>query len=71
MDKGLTRPQVMQMAFRFSRYTGTNFQRPGVQEGFAAVRNLFNEWYPRDTSKKVRISLHQRGTSVLSHSLSV
>ena len=32
-------------------------------EGFAAVRNLFNEWYPRDTSKKVRISLHQRGTS--------
>ena len=109
------------MAFRFSRYTGTNFQRPGVQEGFelvkqglvgcwlckdlsrfgreyltvgqytdiifpsydvrfiavndgvdsqrgdgegfAAVRNLFNEWYPRDTFKKVRISLHQRGTS--------
>ena len=44
-------------------YTGTNFQRPGVQEGFAAIRNLFNEWYPRDTSKKVRISLHQRGTS--------
>ena len=121
MDKGLTRPQVKQMAFRFSRYTGTNFQRPGVQEGFelvkqglvgcwlckdlsrfgrdyltvgqytdiifpsydvrfiavndgvdsqrgdgegfAAIRNLFNEWYPRDTSKKVRISLHQRGTS--------
>ena len=24
---------------------------------------MFNEWYPRDTSKKVRISLHQRGTS--------
>lgn len=21
-------------------------------EGFAAIRNLFNEWYPRDTSKK-------------------
>ena len=26
-------------------------------------RRMFNEWYPRDTSKKVRISLHQRGTS--------
>lgn len=35
----------------------------GDGEGFAAIRNLFNEWYPRDTSKKVRISLHQRGTS--------
>lgn len=34
----------------------------GDGEGFAAIRNLFNEWYPRDTSKKVRISLHQRGT---------
>ena len=102
-------------------YTGTNFNRPGVQEGFelvkqglvgcwlvkdlsrfgrdyltvgqytdiifpsydvrfiavndgvdserddsegmAAIRNLFNEWYPRDTSKKVRVSLRQRGTS--------
>ncbi len=32
-------------------------------EGFAAIRNLFNEWYPRDTSKKVRVSLRQRGTS--------
>ena len=41
---------------------GVNSQR-GDGEGFAAVRNLFNEWYPRDTSKKVRISLHQRGTS--------
>ena len=49
---------------------GVDSQR-GDGEGFAAVRNLFNEWYPRDTSKKVRISLHQRGTSVLSHSLSV
>jgi len=29
----------------------------------AAIRNLFNEWYPRDTSKKVRVSLHQRGIS--------
>ena len=33
----------------------------GDSEGFAAIRNLFNEWYPRDTSKKVRVSLHQRG----------
>ena len=24
---------------------------------------MFNEWYPRDTSKKVRVSLRQRGTS--------
>ncbi len=32
-------------------------------EGFTAIRNLFNEWYPRDTSKKVRVSLRQRGTS--------
>ena len=29
----------------------------GDSEGFAAIRNLFNEWYPRDTSKKVRVSL--------------
>ena len=35
----------------------------GDSDGFAAIRNLFNEWYPRDTSKKVRVSLHQRGTS--------
>ena len=35
----------------------------GDGEGFAAMRNLFNEWYPRDTSKKVRLSLRQRGTS--------
>ena len=41
---------------------GVDSQR-GDGEGFAAIRNLFNEWYPRDTSKKVRISLHQRGTS--------
>ena len=41
---------------------GVGSQR-GDGEGFAAIRNLFNEWYPRDTSKKVRISLHQRGTS--------
>ena len=35
----------------------------GDSEGMAAIRNLFNEWYPRDTSKKVRVSLHQRGLS--------
>ena len=35
----------------------------GDNEGFAAIRNLFNEWYPRDTSKKVRVSLRQRGTN--------
>ena len=34
---------------------GVDSQR-GDGEGFAAVRNLFNAWYPRDTSKKVRIS---------------
>lgn len=26
----------------------------GDTDGFSAIRNLFNEWYPRDTSKKVR-----------------
>ena len=41
---------------------GVDSQR-GDGEGFAAIRNLFNEWYPRDTSKKVRTSLRQRGTS--------
>lgn len=35
----------------------------GDTDGFSAIRNLFNEWYPRDTSKKVRVSLRQRGTS--------
>ena len=35
----------------------------GDSDGFSAIRNLFNEWYPRDTSKKVRSSLKQRGTS--------
>ena len=35
----------------------------GDSEGITAIRNLFNEWYPRDTSKKVRVSLRQRGTS--------
>ena len=32
----------------------------GDSEGFAAIRNLFNEWYPRDTSKKVRVSFAGR-----------
>ena len=35
----------------------------GDSDGFTAIRNLFNEWYPRDTSKKVRVSMQQRGTS--------
>ena len=30
---------------------------------FAPFLNIMNEWYPRDTSKKVRVSLRQRGTS--------
>ena len=29
----------------------------------APFKNILNEWYPRDTSKKVRTSLRQRGTS--------
>ena len=35
----------------------------GDVDGFAAIRNLFNEWYPRDTSKKVRVVFRQKGTS--------
>ena len=35
----------------------------GDNEGFTAIRNLFNEWYPRDTSKKVRAVFRQKGTS--------
>ena len=35
----------------------------GDSDGFAAIRNLFNEWYPRDTSKKVRAVFRQKGTS--------
>lgn len=35
----------------------------GDSDGFTAIRNLFNEWYPRDTSKKVRASMKLRGTS--------
>ena len=30
---------------------------------FAPFLNIMNEWYPRDTGKKVRVSLRQRGTS--------
>ena len=35
----------------------------GDSDGFAAIRNLFNEWYPRDTSQKVRVVFRQKGTS--------
>ena len=35
----------------------------GDTDGFAAIRNLFNEWYPKDTSKKVRAVLRQKGMS--------
>ena len=35
----------------------------GDSDGFTAIRNLFNKWYPRDTSKKVRASFRQKGTS--------
>jgi len=35
----------------------------GDNEGFTAIRNLFNEWYPRDTSKKARAVFRQKGTS--------
>ena len=35
----------------------------GDSDGFAAIRNLFNEWHPRDTSKKVRVVFRQKGTS--------
>lgn len=35
----------------------------GDNEGFTAIRNLFNEWYSRDTSKKVRAVFRQKGTS--------
>lgn len=41
---------------------GVDSQR-GDGDGFAAIRNLFNEWYPRDTSKKVRVVFRQKGTS--------
>ena len=35
----------------------------GDSEGFAAIRNLFNEWYPRDTSEEeLQVSLFLRGT---------
>lgn len=35
----------------------------GDSDGFTAIRNFFNEWYPRDTSKKVRASIRLKGTS--------
>ncbi len=35
----------------------------GDADGFSAIRNLFNEWYPRDTSKKVRVVFQQKGNS--------
>ncbi|MCD7848222.1 MAG: DUF4368 domain-containing protein [Oscillospiraceae bacterium] len=35
----------------------------GDADGFSAIRNLFNEWYPRDTSKKIRAVFRQKGTS--------
>jgi DNA invertase Pin-like site-specific DNA recombinase len=35
----------------------------GDTDGFTAIRNLFNEWYPKDTSKKVRAVLRQKGMS--------
>lgn len=35
----------------------------GDSDSFAAIRNLFNEWYPRDTSQKVRVVFRQKGTS--------
>ena len=41
---------------------GVDSQR-GDGDGFATIRNLFNEWYPRDTSKKVRVVFRQKGTS--------
>ena len=34
----------------------------GDNEGMPAIRNLFNDWHPRDTRKKVHVSLHPRGT---------
>ena len=41
---------------------GVDSQR-GDGEGFAAVRNLFNEWYARDISKKRRISNKIKGNA--------
>lgn len=35
----------------------------GDANGFSAISNLFNEWYPRDTSKKVRVVFQQKGNS--------
>ena len=41
---------------------GVDSQR-GDGEGFAAIRNLFNEWYARDISKKRRISNKIKGNA--------
>ena len=46
----------------YRRHDGVDSER-GDSDGFAAIRNLFNEWYPRDTSKKVRVVFRQKGTS--------
>lgn len=32
-------------------------------DSFSAIKNLFNEWFPKDTSKKVRAVLRQKGIS--------
>ena len=41
---------------------GVDSQR-GDGDGFAAIRNLFNEWYARDISKKRRISNKIKGNA--------
>ena len=48
---------------RFIAVTDGVDSEQGDNEGFTAIRNLFNEWYPRDTSKKVRAVFRQKGTS--------
>ena len=48
---------------RFIAVTDGVDSERGDNEGFTAIRNLFNEWYPRDTSKKVRAVFRQKGTS--------
>lgn len=47
---------------------GVDSQR-GDGEGFAAVRNLFNEWYARDISRKIRSSQRLRGNAGIPLSL--
>ena len=48
---------------RFIAVTDGVDSERGDNEGFTAIRNLFNEWYPRDTSKKVRAVFRLKGTS--------